>query len=307
MAQGEKGQGDLVSRRRVSRRLLLPAPGCGDTAPGKGSGGRRRCPPSCGHRARRTARLRRSCWNQAPTPDATGKTAVTMGGAQDNFQGRTCRRAVCEATVNSREVLPWRKCYDGNSCARRHRRRDSYGPAGGRAPGLARAQGCRRGDPPLAVRGRVHRLRGRGRPLAGRRREGPRPGDRRRRGAVPACTTPPTTARSSPTCAAGPPTVSASRTSWTRCSPSSPRGTGPTGSSTSSSSRCTRRTATPTAISKRSSSRWSGPNGSPSWRPPATTTRSSAASPSRTSPPATTPIPRCSSRRPSPCARPPSA
>lgn len=81
----------------------------------------------------------------------------------------------------------------------------------------------------------------------------------------------------------------------------------PTGSSTWSSSRCTHRTATRTATSKRSCCGWSGPSGWPSSKPPATTTRCSAASPSRASPRDTTPTPPCSSRRPSPCARPPSA
>ena len=74
-------------------------------------------------------------------------------------------------------------------------------------------------------------------------------------------------------------------TSSTRCWPSSPPRTARTASSTWSSSRCTPRTATRTATSKPSCCAWSGRTGWPSWSAPATTTRCSAASPSRTSPP----------------------
>ena len=74
--------------------------------------------------------------------------------------------------------------------------------------------------------------------------------------------------------------------------------------STWSSSRCTPRTATPTATSRPSLVRvvWPDVAGRAGARR-ATTTRCSCRSPSSTSPPATTPTPRCSSPRRSPCAR----
>ena len=95
---------------------------------------------------------------------------------------------------------------------------------GGGAPGLARAQECRGGDPALAVQGRLDRLR---RPRAPRPAPTPicaaRRVDGRRRASSPRCcrTTPPTTRRSSRICATGPTAASGCRTSSTPCWPSS--------------------------------------------------------------------------------------
>src|SRR5690242_652410 len=79
-------------------------------------------------------------------------------------RGSSCWKEARMYTVSIRELLPWRMGHDGNSCA------GGYGGAGfsrdqgGRAPGVAGAQGCRGADPAMAVQGRVDRLRGRGCP-----------------------------------------------------------------------------------------------------------------------------------------------
>ena len=215
----------------------------GRPAAGRGAAAR----PRPGRGLRRLRPVRRRLDRGARPPHAVD---------QRRHLGRRCPAAGAGRARGHRGV---------RRCRRRRARRALAGAQGRGRPGSGRCSPRTARSTPAGPRPR------RGAP-AGRRRS-PRESPRSRRASR---TTPPTSRPSS----GRPPPLGRRglrRARLPRLAARLParRSTASTACSTWSSSRCTPRTATPTATSRPSCCAWSGPSGWPSWSAPATTTRCS--------------------------------